>query len=38
MNVSNFKRMKKELSSQIDPHKIVDLSTNETLDVSLSLK
>ena len=38
MNASNLKRMKKELSSQIDPHKIVDLIINETLDLSLSLK
>ena len=38
MNASYLKRMKKEISSQIDPQKIVDLSINETLYFSLSSK
>ena len=38
MNASYLKRMKKEISSQIDPQKTVDLSINETLYFSLSSK
>ena len=38
MNTSNFKRMKKELSSQIDPHEMVDLSLDETLYFIFEIK